>query len=545
MLENDDSDIQAQLDLLARKYHAVLNEDIQTILGDMNDFAIEPAIDRAKILRNLAHRVSGSAYTYGYDGIGDALKVIEHYFEKYLDDPVWSNSHFVELIESLSNVAALSLNEKEFLSTSAGTGIQTLAKIYVVESDPEISQLLMSQMDGETYQISMLQSIDDLEKAYSKAIPNALIIDSDHYAKDFDRVKSLGIQFQVKVPIFMISKLPDFQSQLEAVRQGIVAFFDKPLDIVDLVDRLRDSFDDQPLPPYRVMLVDDDQLELSKRSMLLQKRGVETVATTDAEQVFSLLEDFLPELLIVDLHMPECFGHELTEVIRLQNRWLHIPVIYLSAENRWDKQFNSILSGGDQFISKKISDDNFLELILARVKRARNITELMSKDSLTGLFRHGEIKEQLHREFLYAKRQKTTIAVAMLDIDHFKRVNDTYGHPVGDKVIAALAQLLSLSLRTTDIIGRYGGEEFLVVMPNCDLKSAEAKITSILQEFKKIIFLSEEKSFFCSFSAGCVALENQSQPDILIEQADRALYKAKESGRSRVVGWKSNSDDDV
>ena len=268
---------------------------------------------------------------------------------------------------------------------------------------------------------------------------------------------------------------------------------------------------------------------------MLDKWGIMAHALSDPSKILDVIEEFQPDLMIFDLHMPSCTGVELAEVVRFHTHWIHIPIIFLSSERNEGRQISAMMTGGDDFIVKPVVEENFVATIMSRAQRARQLAELMTRDSLTGLLKHTEIKERLGHEYSRAGRNKSVVSVAMLDIDKFKRVNDNYGHQTGDVVIATLAHLLRRGLRATDIIGRYGGEEYLVVLPDTDAKKAAIKLNSLRKEFEKVTFRHKNEVFTSSFSGGICQSDKVKSIDEFLEQADLALYRAKERGRNQIV----------
>ena len=157
------------------------------------------------------------------------------------------------------------------------------------------------------------------------------------------------------------------------------------------------------------------------------------------------------------------------------------------------------------------------------------------RDGLTGLYNHSATKEHLMREISRATRSESPLALAMIDLDFFKKVNDTYGHPVGDQVIRALSRLLQQRLRRGDIIGRYGGEEFVAILPGTTASAAAGVLEQIREVFSKIRHRADEREFTSSFSAGVTELTPDQDNDALFRVADSALYEAKHKGRNCVV----------
>jgi diguanylate cyclase (GGDEF)-like protein len=252
-------------------------------------------------------------------------------------------------------------------------------------------------------------------------------------------------------------------------------------------------------------------------------------------KVMESLREFSPDLILMDIYMPECNGMELAGVVRQLEAFVSIPIVYLSAEKDMDKQLSAMSLGGDDFLTKPIKPEHLVSSVTSRIQRSRLLRSFMVRDSLTGLLNHTAIKDQLEREVGRAKREKMPLTYAMVDIDHFKQVNDTYGHPVGDRVIKSLSRLLKQRLRETDVVGRYGGEEFAVIMSNTDSHAAFKVMDELREAFSRLKHLVEGNEFSATFSCGIADVALFGDAIKLGDSADKALYEAKHAGRNRVV----------
>ena len=218
--------------------------------------------------------------------------------------------------------------------------------------------------------------------------------------------------------------------------------------------------------PYRVLIVDDSRAQATHTERVLNSAGIVTRTLTEPIQAMDELAEFQPDLIILDMYMPACNGTELAQVIGHNDRYVSVPIIYLSAEDDLDKQLDAMSEGGDDFLTKPIKPRHLIATVRNRADRARSLKARMVRDSLTGLFNHTHTLQLLEDARFRAQRDEQPLTFAMIDIDFFKKVNDNYGHPMGDRVIKSLALFLKQRLRKSDCIGRYGGEEFAVVMPN-------------------------------------------------------------------------------
>jgi diguanylate cyclase (GGDEF)-like protein len=211
-----------------------------------------------------------------------------------------------------------------------------------------------------------------------------------------------------------------------------------------------------------------------------------------------------------------------------------LPIIYVSSETDVERQLKALAVGADGFLTKPIDPARLIAETTLRAERMRILRSLMVRDGLTGLFNHNAIMQFLAVAIANARRCETSLAFAMIDVDHFKAVNDTYGHPTGDQVLMALSRTLRLRLRENDVVGRYGGEEFAVVVNGANAAQAHAVLDDLRKSFAAVTFSAEGREFRCTFSAGVAVFPRFAQAEALTEAADRALYRAKKSGRNRV-----------
>jgi len=163
------------------------------------------------------------------------------------------------------------------------------------------------------------------------------------------------------------------------------------------------------------------------------------------------------------------------------------------------------------------------------------VSELVRHDPLTGTLNRKGLDEALEREIARARRRGTTLSLALLDVDNFKNLNDTFGHKTGDEALRHLAEVVRSSLRPQDCVGRYGGEEFLIVLPDTDLDSANATLTRLQRELTKRYFMANNQRLLITFSAGVTRLMDDEAANVAVDRADRAMYAAKRAGKNRVL----------
>jgi diguanylate cyclase (GGDEF)-like protein len=295
-----------------------------------------------------------------------------------------------------------------------------------------------------------------------------------------------------------------------------------------------------------VLIADDDPMFRRILQSWLETWGYRVIVAEDGAQAWNILQhQHPPELLILDWVMPEIDGRELCRRIRERQRSPYQYILLATAKDDKQDVVRGLEAGADDYLTKPF-DRNELR---ARLRVGRRILTLQqdligardelrfqaTHDVLTGIWNRGAVLDLLHRELERAARAKTATSVLMLDLDHFKKINDTHGHMTGDVVLREVANRIAQSVRSYDLVGRYGGEEFLVVLPACDKPEVEQSANRIRLAIASapVLAASSEIPVTVSIGATVVAGNAASAKDALLA-ADKALYDAKNGGRNRV-----------
>lgn len=410
--------------------------------------------------------------------------------------------------------------------------------VYLALQHIERAEQLVQRLQFFGMSAIALNSANAFRNAMIERHPAAIIMDVDFSGPGcgLQLAQSAQEGLEHKIPLlFFSAEDTDTLTRLSAVRAGGKEFFTDSLDASNLFERIEVLTHVSQYEPYKVLIVDDSRAQATHTERVLNSAGIVTRTLIEPIQAMSQLADFQPDLIILDMYMPECNGPELAQVIRHNDRYVSVPIIYLSAEDDLDKQLDAMSEGGDDFLTKPIKPRHLIATVRNRAARARNLKARMVRDSLTGLYNHTHTLQLLEDARLRAEREGQPLSFAMIDIDFFKKVNDTYGHPMGDRVIKSLALFLKQRLRKSDHIGRYGGEEFAVVMPDTDAAAASRVLDDIRQRFSEIQFSAQPHDLSCTFSCGIAQLTPQLDGKLLSQQADQALYVAKHAGRNQVA----------
>jgi diguanylate cyclase (GGDEF)-like protein len=547
-MASSDLHIQEQLQLLRDSYA----ENLPDKLGEISSAweKLDTAgwdSDRSELLHRLTHSMAGSAPTFGFPELGRRARKIEQVLKHWRESKLVPNdaerAEVTLLLDELRQAAAVTASTQSYAVASETVADKPAARtekapVYLIEDDALLASELALQLDHFGYDTQVFSSTSSVTEAVARQYPAALIVDimlPEGPDAGLDVLRRLQQRDGANLPMIFVSVRDDFETRLAAARAGGDAYFVKPVEISPLVDRLDQLTRRNEQAPYRILVVDDDETLANHYSLVLRGAGMEVHTLTRPETVIKVLSDVKPELILMDVYMPTCSGLELAKLIRQQETYLSIPIVFLSSETNLEKQFLAMRMGGDDFLTKPIEDSHLVSSVTVRAERARLLSALMVQDSLTGLLKHTMIKEQLSAELSRARRTKSNMTFAMLDIDHFKQINDRYGHMTGDRVIKSLARLLQQRLRKSDSIGRYGGEEFAVVLPHCDVDVATRIMNEIRNDFSAIRFLYDDQEFSVSFSAGLAGFPSYESTEDINQAADEALYEAKRKGRNCVV----------
>jgi len=457
--------------------------------------------------------------------------------EQLLDDK--QQEALEKIIQELNECTLRKTDSKANEVTQTKSSPRTFLRtpIYLALNSTEYANRIINQLEFFGFRSLSFNSAQDLILAAKQDKPETIVADIDFDGGNFagiNTIREIQECYDISIPIIYVSdRIDDIEARLMASRTGGEEFFYRAVDPGQLIEKIENYTHASTQDPYRILVVDDSKAQAKYIENILNKSGMIPNVITDPMQILVTLNDFHPEIIIMDMYMPGCSGMELARVIRQQDKFHSVPIIYLSAEDDVNKQLHAMSLGGDDFLTKPIDPKHLVETLLNRGRRARSLLALMIRDSLTGLFNHTHTLYLLDLEINKAQQKEQPLSFAMLDIDYFKKVNDNYGHPIGDRVLKSLSLFLKQRLRKTDHIGRYGGEEFAIVLPNTTERDAKTILNEIRDRFSELPQPAGDTTFNVTFSCG-IAMSSSESSQSLCEKADQALYDAKRNGRNTV-----------
>jgi diguanylate cyclase (GGDEF)-like protein len=297
---------------------------------------------------------------------------------------------------------------------------------------------------------------------------------------------------------------------------------------------------------FTVAIIDDDAAIRRLVRLLLKRAGYATLEYTTGEEARAKLASQPWDLAILDRKLPDMDGIDLCRELKSNPEFRARYIIMLTGESEQADKVEGLELGADDYVTKPFQGPE----LLARVRAAKRIVDLQKElmesnrrlellsitDGLTKLHNHRHFQDELHRAFEESQRYQRPLSLAMIDIDFFKKINDTYGHAIGDEVLKAIARLYKESVRSTDLVARYGGEEFAVMMPETELQDGCTFAEKIRALIESTVIPTQAGPVTATVSVGVASVPHSrihSAKELIIA-ADRALYRAKKSGRNQV-----------
>jgi diguanylate cyclase (GGDEF)-like protein len=288
-----------------------------------------------------------------------------------------------------------------------------------------------------------------------------------------------------------------------------------------------------------ILVVEDSPATATLLELKLREEGYNVVMSANAVDAMDKLCDFSPDLILSDIMMPEMDGFELLQKIRSETVRGDIPFIFISAKNSTEDKLRGFDLGGDDYITKPFQVDELIARVRVSIKRSERMRRESATDFLTNAFNRRAMENRLAVELQRSQRFGRAFTVAMVDIDHFKKFNDANGHLVGDEALRAVARQIQAQLRDIDVVARFGGEEFFVIMPETNKASAYKAMDRVRNAIVSTRLQGANGADIgVTVSVGVAEFPYDGiDAEALKKAADMAMYQSKSDGRNRVTAY--------
>jgi diguanylate cyclase (GGDEF)-like protein len=502
-------------------------------------------------VRHLTHQLVSSALTFGFHELGQALRRIEGLVAAMRPGEPDSEALLDIALERLAALARSAVHSPipRALALPHGGhergGRQPL--VMLVDDDHTMTQMLTRQLQALGFATCSFAGADAAVVGARELQPQVVLLDvmfPDNPDGGFELATRLLADVQPAPAIIFLTGRDDLDARRRAVSAGALTYLTKPVNLHALSAILEHRFSSNRLSRPRVILVEDDIPTARLYARFFERAHVEALIVTDPLQLFSAIYDFQPDVLFMDLELPGIGGVEVCQLLRQHQTLFDIPVIALTGRTEPTVLRQAMLAGMDGILQKDNDLSALIPLIHDRAARHRRMRHSMSRDVLTGLLNRGALLERLDLELLRLQRLDQPLSLAIVDIDHFKQVNDEWGHLAGDAALLRVAREIQGRLRATDFAGRLGGDEFLMVLPNTAAAAAIPVIEDVLARVRLPVMSRDGRDLQLTASVGLVDTRMVGRGELrsislLMAEADVRLYDAKRLGRDRVVAQTS------
>jgi diguanylate cyclase (GGDEF)-like protein len=412
--------------------------------------------------------------------------------------------------------------------------------VLLVDADAAEAARLAALVTQEGLRPRVAHTVESAIAAIDEAFPDAVLValtlpDGEGYRV----VEDLRARPDGETPAaIVLGRLNGFLDQTDAIHAGADACFDVPVEWQAVSRKLHQLLERATPDPLRVLVVEDEPMHAYLSRTTLEQAGYVVQVCADPTRFREELSAFQPQILILDIMLPGVTGYDLARYVRQDDQYAAMPILFLTAETQQHARIRTVQAGGDDFLVKPVHPALLVSSVAARLERARLLNMLLSRDGLTQLLTHTYFMEQVESVVSRRRREADQPAtLVMLDIDHFKSINDKHGHQAGDRALRALAALLRRHVRRSDPLGRYGGEEFAILLDGVHERDATRLTARLLSEFGEMEHRAPSGAAFkCTFSAGVARFDPRMMDvESWVNAADSALYAAKTAGRNQVV----------
>ncbi|MDP4528493.1 EAL domain-containing protein [Alkalimonas delamerensis] len=493
-------------------------------------------------LKKISHQLAGSGAIYGYQDLANSARQLMDFldlpFQNDLAQHIKEHNAYNELMNTLSKASQCSSVVDQSLKGPPSHQRQHLPQILLIGHDDSITLQLKQNLQDADFEIIHLQTTADLAKTIQHYQPAAIICDFSNNKKQHSANEPWLACRQrpgKHPPLIFIADDDSFEARLTATRAGCSHFMHKPLDILQLIQQLRKLLNISTNDPYRILLVDDDNEVLRFYRQALMLGGYKVYTASNAKQAFDLLYSIEPELIIIDVNMPDCNGLELGQIIRQNNALIDTPLLFISADHHTDEKMAELNLAGDDFIQKPIAPWRLLMSVEARVKRSRMLRQqkraviqrpelVQHIDTLTAL----PTLWQLKRDLAAKLRQQQPFCLMKMDLDQFHLINDAYGRTTGDLLLQTIAWQVAQLLKSDDCLYRENGDEFWLLCMHANSLELAAQFTEQMLLRLEQVSANFDVTIHFSASVGiCLVADGRLQVDETMQHTSTALYEAK------------------
>jgi diguanylate cyclase (GGDEF)-like protein len=519
----------------------VLEKAVQAIKTESLDATLHQ-----KAIEN-AHKLAGGLGTFGLDEGSRLARQIEKILESHLTSsqsitpqkPRSSSKPLEKLVSDLRQVIQKQPNQRVETSSEPQAAPTLSAQpqpiLLAIDRDPVLSRELELEAASWNIQVIHVADLDAIQTQLQRIEPNLILLDLEFLKDPASRSRLMAIlqDFAPSTPIVALSGEEDYGDRLLAVQTNAKLFLSKTTPLPQILQSITQIWQELHWGAAKVLVV--GQAKTTRRMRTSLSHTLQITELNDFTQIWETIKAVHPDLLLLEMQVPDN-GLQLCQAIRQDPYWNWLPVVVLTEAVMPGVLHDIFAAGADDYITDTTPLESVAVQVTNRIRRSRLLRSASQVDALTDLSNRQQSIQGLNQLLRIAQRSQQPVCFAVLDLDHFKRVNDQYGHLQGDRVLRQFGQFLKQKFRAGDVVARWGGEEFVVGMYGITWGDGTERLAEILEEWRSIpLAPNQETALTTSFSAGVSQYPQDGiTVQMLYRAADTALYRAKVSGRDRI-----------
>jgi diguanylate cyclase (GGDEF)-like protein len=418
---------------------------------------------------------------------------------------------------------------------------------YLAEIAP-FGRELTQALSAMGYVVDRLESAEELKEVLGSLAPDAIVLDAAY----FDQIEHLGEfikrvrqRVSTRVPLLTLANENDLNARLKAMRAGVDAFVPQPITAAEAALRVRDLLEVDGDDPYRVMIVEDDRSQAMFAESVLRKAGMLTLAVTDPLRTLDELERFKPDLILMDLYMPNISGLELTAIVREREQFINIPIVFLSGEQDSEKHFEALSAGGDDFLSKPIRPKFLISAVTNRARRARQLARrrvLDPKDSTTGLYHRTYLMDRLNECLGAEERSEGLGGVLFVELEGSQNLREQRGLAAYEAVMRQVGATIAGHARPDEYAARYGDASYVLLSARRTESELVQLGEAIVERMGRDVATIDGQPVALSARVGIALFAPQfSDAAEILNAAERACARVRQQPEQRVQVHRSAS----
>ena len=416
-------------------------------------------------------------------------------------------------------------------------------RVYHLTAGDPLASEVDQKLEGSRYPFDLIEDADTLREMLGAFAPAMVIVDAAFLPQldaIGDSLRLARTRTSQKVALVVFADNNDIATRLKAMRAGADAFITLPMTAADAFARIEELLEGEGGDPFRVLIIEDDRSQALFAESILRKAGMETRAVMDPISALEELSAFRPELILMDLYMPDCDGMELTTLIREREAYTNIPIVFLSGEHDEEKRFDALSAGGDDYLEKPIRPKHLISAVTNRVRRARATQKRVlahnPRDPVSGLYDRSHVLERVGELLANDDAHRQGGGLLFLLVDGAQNIRERIGLSAFDQLIGQAGAFLSGLVQTRDLCARFGDTSFIVLAPQLQETELLEFGGRIRQAFDQHVFEIGDRSITLAVAIGIATFgQNLGEAAAMVNAAERACVAARQDPERRVA----------